>query len=280
MLTKYQINESSESQLDENNSLKKILTAVGYQKRVIDFGCSTGYLAKMLVERGCQVTGVEVNAEAAQVAENYCERVIIGNVEDLNIAEVFPEEQFDVAIFGDVLEHLKDPKTFLEITRSLLTPTGYVVASIPNIAHGAVRLALLQGHFNYTSLGILDETHLRFFTRTTMEQLFLDAGYEIDSIDCTDLPFLTPSPLLPEFDRGRVDQTVLTALEKAADVNVFQFIITAFPVSTQNRELRLQKQLAEKKQELDSVKQELAAIKSSKFWKLREIWFNFKQKVF
>ena len=73
---------------------------------------------------------------------------------------------------GDVLEHLKDPWAILGNIKENLKPDGYVVASIPNIAHGAIRLALLEGRFDYTSLGILDDTHLRFFTRESIFELF------------------------------------------------------------------------------------------------------------
>jgi O-antigen biosynthesis protein len=101
---------------------------------------------------------------------------VVGDVEELDLVDHFGRAAFDVVIFGDVLEHLRRPLDVLRMARPLLAPGGFVVASIPNIAHGAVRLALLEGRFDYRPLGLLDDTHIRFFTRESVEALFRDAG--------------------------------------------------------------------------------------------------------
>src|SRR5664280_2280125 len=102
--------------------------------------------------------------------------IVVSNVEELDLVDHFGRAAFDVVIFGDVLEHLRRPLDVLRMARPLLAPGGFVVASIPNIAHGAVRLALLEGRFDYRPLGLLDDTHVRFFTRESVEALFRDAG--------------------------------------------------------------------------------------------------------
>ena len=116
----------SEKDLDDNSSLKKMLSLIGENKRVIDFGCATGYFARLLCERGCEVTGIEVNPKAAKVAESYCNEVIIADLDFVSLNELFVDkissEKFDVAIFGDVLEHLRSPWKVLEETRNLLNP--------------------------------------------------------------------------------------------------------------------------------------------------------------
>src|SRR5215216_3309504 len=94
---------------NKNSSHTLIVELVGYDKHVLDIGTSTGYLAKVLVERGCLVTGIEIDPKAARQAEEHCERVIVGDVESLDLREELDEGSFDVIIFGDVLEHLKDP---------------------------------------------------------------------------------------------------------------------------------------------------------------------------
>ncbi|MDF5728298.1 MAG: class I SAM-dependent methyltransferase, partial [Rhizonema sp. PD38] len=177
------VSDLSEADLDENSSLKKMSRLVGDNKQVLDFGCATGYFAQLLQSKGCQVTGVEVNPSAAKVAEQYCQKVIVTDLDFVSLGEILPKQTFDVAVFGDVLEHLRDPWKVLQETKQLLKPEGYVVASIPNIAHGAIRLALLQGRFEYMELGILDNTHLRFFTRKSVEKLFEDSGYIVNGIE-------------------------------------------------------------------------------------------------
>src|SRR6478672_4476883 len=92
----------SEEALDENNSHKKMLHLIGNNQEVIDFGCATGYLARFLAHRGCRVTGIEVNAEAAKVAEEYCEQVIVADLDLISLLETFSDKKFDVAVFGDV----------------------------------------------------------------------------------------------------------------------------------------------------------------------------------
>ena len=160
-----------------NNSHTFIVEMAGCNKRVIEVGCASGFVSRALSERGCRVTGVELDPDAASVAKEFCEQVVVGDVATLDIEAIAAEEPFDVAIFGDVLEHLPDPLPVLRRTRTWLKPDGYVITSIPNIAHGAVRLALLRGRFEYTVEGLLDTTHLRFFTRESTEDLLARAGF-------------------------------------------------------------------------------------------------------
>src|SRR5690348_5788497 len=162
------------TELDSNNqntSHAQILALVGSNKRVLDVGCATGYLARELVARDCTVSGVEYDAGAAAQARDTLERVFVADLETADLVAEFGREQFDVVVFGDVLEHLRDPLTVLQRARPLLARGGFVVISVPNVAHGPVRLALLKGRWEYRSLGLLDDTHLRFFTRASLKQI-------------------------------------------------------------------------------------------------------------
>src|SRR5207249_3528300 len=133
-------------------------------------------MSAVLRERlGCTVTGIEVQSTAAEVARESADRVIVADAEELDYAQVFASERFDVILFADVLEHLRDPELVLRRVRRLLEPRGSIVASIPNVAHGSVRVALLGGEFRYTPNGLLDDTHLRFFTKDSVLALFEDA---------------------------------------------------------------------------------------------------------
>jgi 2-polyprenyl-3-methyl-5-hydroxy-6-metoxy-1,4-benzoquinol methylase len=149
-------------------------------QRILEFGCSTGFLSRHLVERGCKVTGVEIDAQAAESARQWCDRVL---VLDLNKPEWTDglSRDYDTILFGDVLEHLMDPELALRKACQLLLPNGRIIVCIPNIAHWTIRASLLRGKFDYTSTGILDMTHLRFFTPETGRKLIEDSGCRVVS---------------------------------------------------------------------------------------------------
>jgi O-antigen biosynthesis protein len=160
----------------ENNGHAFALSLIGYNKTVLEVGCSSGFFTKVLVERGCNVVGIELDPEAAEMAERWAERVVVGDIDEGDVWNYVKDESFDVVLFGDVLEHLRDPLRSLREAVRKIKPTGYVVTSVPNVAHGDVRIALLQGKFPYTDRGLLDQTHLRFFTLETLRKLLAQAG--------------------------------------------------------------------------------------------------------
>jgi O-antigen biosynthesis protein len=148
--------------------------------RVLEFGCATGYMSQVLHDRlGANVVAVELNAEAAQLAAVHCDRILVGDAEELDLEAELGGERFDAVLFADVLEHLRDPAALLRRVRQFVAEGGVVIASIPNIAHASVRLALLGGSFRYREQGLLDESHLRFFTREGVQDLFESSGYLI-----------------------------------------------------------------------------------------------------
>jgi glycosyltransferase involved in cell wall biosynthesis/2-polyprenyl-3-methyl-5-hydroxy-6-metoxy-1,4-benzoquinol methylase len=262
--------------LDDNNSLKKMVIFIGENKTVIDFGCASGYLANLLKKQGCRVTGLEINPEAAEIARQYCEEVFVCDLDFDSLNDILGDRKFDVAVFGDILEHLRNPWKVLEQTKDFLNPSGYVVASIPNIAHGAVRLALLEGNFDYMPSGILDDTHLRFFTRKTVEELFEKTGYFIHGIDYTKLPLFEANPLIPCVRRENYDSEVINKLQKDPNQDILQFIIKALPnnfdnkyfvlketnaVLSQNNEA-LQYQLQEAESQLQETQSQLSQTQS------------------
>ncbi|HEV7674624.1 MAG TPA: class I SAM-dependent methyltransferase [Candidatus Angelobacter sp.] len=149
--------------------------ARGY-KSVLEAGCSTGFLSCQIAANGARVVGIEVDKEAAELATQNCQRVLSCN---LNSPEWVNDvgERFDLVTFGDVLEHLNNPVAVLRQTQELLNPCGRVLICLPNVAHWAIRAKLLAGNFRYESTGILDFTHLRFFTMESAKQLIAEAGY-------------------------------------------------------------------------------------------------------
>lgn len=150
--------------------------------RVLDVGCGYGGLGRHLRGRGVeQVFGVEINPDAVPQLEGVYADYWIGDVEQVTLpADV---EAFDCIVFADVLEHLRDPWGTLKRYLQWLKPGGHVVASIPNVRNIALLYNLvLRGRWRYEDSGLLDRTHLRFFTRGEILDLFADAGLEIELI--------------------------------------------------------------------------------------------------
>jgi len=219
--------------LDPNTSLALIARLVGSEKRVLDVGCASGYQAHLLAENGCITTGIEVNENAAQIAREVCDRVHVADIERFKVSEIVAGESYDVVVFGDVLEHLINPLAVLEDVRNVLRPNGVVVASIPNIAHGAIRLALLRGDFDYQPLGILDDTHIRFFTFKTLNELFTKAGFEIEEIERTTVDIFSGSDLLPTLTSSEFSPDVIRKIEADPESRTLQFVFRARQASRQ-----------------------------------------------
>jgi 2-polyprenyl-3-methyl-5-hydroxy-6-metoxy-1,4-benzoquinol methylase len=196
---------------------------VGNGKRVLDVGCSSGELAGLLKANDCSIVGIEYDPEAAEKAKERCDQVIVA---DLEAIENFPfkEKEFDHILFMDVLEHLRDPSSILKRLRPFLKTDGTVIISIPNIANQSIRFSLLFGRWNYAEYGILDRTHLRFFTRKTAITLVTEAGFAIKRVD------VTPGvPLLSRIYR-KPYITFNYVLSKAFQTMfATQFIISASP---------------------------------------------------
>jgi SAM-dependent methyltransferase/regulator of replication initiation timing len=204
-----------------------VVRLVGTGKRVLELGCSTGYMSRILRDRGCRVIAVEQDAAAATRARQFCERVIVGDVEQLDLRRTLAKDRFDVVVAADVLEHLKDPLALLRALRSFIRADGYLVVSLPNVAHGSVRLALLGGVFKYTEIGLLDRTHLRFYTRQSMEELFDQAEYAIGPIERQILPLGATEVA---HDPTAVSAKLLERLARDPEALTYQFIVVAFPV--------------------------------------------------
>ncbi|HYT10193.1 MAG TPA: class I SAM-dependent methyltransferase [Mycobacteriales bacterium] len=202
----------------------RMVELVGSNKRVLDVGCSTGYLARVLTALGNTVSGVEYDAAAAKEAEPDLDRLVVGDLEALDLVEAFGEGAFDVVVFGDVLEHLRDPLPVLRGARPLLSPGGSVVISVPNIAHGDVRLALLKGRFRYTKLGLLDETHTRFFTRENLDSFLHDAGFVAVDVRRTYAPLFSTEVGIRA---DEVDPAVVEQLRAEPEAETYQFVLRA-----------------------------------------------------
>jgi len=142
---------------------------------VLDVGCGFATTSQHIAQRGNNVTGIESSAEAVAVARTRINEVIHGDLQKHEIAD----RRFDVIIFADVLEHLAWPIGVLRSYLDLLKDGGSVIVSLPNVGLWSVRLNLLLGRFHYEETGVLDRTHLRFFTRRTARELIEQAGLKV-----------------------------------------------------------------------------------------------------
>lgn len=148
--------------------------------RVLELGCGEGRLGARLRERGLEVHGVEVVPAAAERARAVLDHVVQGDVETVVLDH--PDGHFALLLCGDVLEHLRDPWALLRRVRRVLAPGGAIVASVPNLQYFPVVLGLLRGRFEYRDSGVLDRTHLRFFTRREARALLENTGYRIEAM--------------------------------------------------------------------------------------------------
>lgn len=152
---------------------------------VLDVGCSDGTLGASIKHRfqHASVVGLELSADMGQVAATRLDAVHIGDIEAESALQPLSGRQFDTVIFADILEHLRDPWKMLERIRPLLAPGGVVVASLPNVRHwDTIYHLVIKGVWPYRTRGIHDSTHLRFMTRSNIEDLFTGAGFAITTM--------------------------------------------------------------------------------------------------
>ncbi len=161
---------------------------IGANRQVLELGCGEGFFASRLAAAGNEVTGVDV-LEAPKCASSFAQYA----QSDLNrgLTDVLPalrQKTFDCVLLMDVLEHLVQPERLLADCHAALNPQGRLLVSLPNVANVVIRLSLLFGRFEYSGRGILDRTHLRFFTRKSARRLLTGAGYQIISERMTVIP--------------------------------------------------------------------------------------------
>jgi SAM-dependent methyltransferase len=195
-------------------------------RKILDVGTASGYLGRTLSARGHAVTGIEYDAATAERARGYYDSFHVADIEAFD----FPYRgEFDYVLFADVLEHLRDPATVLRRCIPTLKTSGKIIISVPNVANFIIRLSLLFGNFNYTDRGILDATHLRFFTLRTLKEMM--SQVLCDVLDVTPTPL--PVQLVLPFTRTRFFAPVLELLYAITrswkTLFAYQFVIVAAP---------------------------------------------------
>jgi 2-polyprenyl-3-methyl-5-hydroxy-6-metoxy-1,4-benzoquinol methylase len=208
-----------------NNCHAFSLELIGRNRRVLELGSAAGHFTKALVDQGCRVVGVEIDPDAAEQTAKLAEKVIVGDLSDPGVVEsAIDEERFDVVVAGDVLEHLPDPLRVLQMCRGALRPGGFVVMSLPNIAHADVKLQLLSGQFRYRDTGLLDRTHLHFFTLDSIKEMVREAGLLMVDLRRVVAPVFHTEQAP---DPGDVAPEVLAAATADPESATYQFVVRA-----------------------------------------------------
>lgn len=207
-----------------NSSHTIIVDLVGEGMSVLDVGCASGYLGAGLIARGCEVSGVELDPEDARKARDVLREVKVANLNDAALDDLFEPASFDRVVFGDVLEHLLDPARALRSAVRLLRPGGAVVLSVPNVAHGSVRLALLQGRWQYTDTGLLDRTHVSFFTYESLMATLHAEGLVVTDLRATVFDALGTEV---QVDGEVLPDAVVDWVRHQPYADVYQFVLSA-----------------------------------------------------
>ncbi len=200
-------------------------------RALIEIGCSSGALAREFkrISPTAHYFGVDIDPAYAKIAEKYCDRAESFDIESKELDFFADCRDKDCWIFGDTLEHLRDPWTVLRNIRSVIPAGGCIVACIPNAQHWSIQTRLNSGQFRYEDSGLLDRTHLRWFTRLTIIEMFASAGFSI----AEGLPRVFTEP-----DRERF-LPIIAAMAKAAgedpdaavrDSLPLQYVVRATPV--------------------------------------------------
>lgn len=210
---------------DRNDSHTLVVLMVGENKTVLELGCAEGSTTRILRARGCRVTGIEIDPTAAKAAEEFAERMIVDNLDTMDFNAALGRERFDVIVAADVLEHLSDPMRCLRACAGFLSADGEVVLSIPNIAHADVRLTLLDGHFDYSEWGLLDHTHLRFFTRDSLLDFLESCGFAELELKRVTRP-IGGTELAPAVERF---PTLVERIAEDPEAETYQFVLRAIP---------------------------------------------------
>src|SRR2546430_12933127 len=192
--------------------------------QVLDVGAAQGILGQILADSGMTIDAIEPNSDWAEAAKPYYRRVMNSTVEAADL----PDNSYDCVVCADVLEHLPDPLATLKRLRQAAKSDAIFVVSLPNVAHLAVRTMLLFGRFPKMERGILDKTHLQFFTKDTAENLLTDAGLRIERALTTVVP-------LDDFGNGIFTKTMMGMQRAAVAIPprlfAMQWIFVAKPIS-------------------------------------------------
>jgi 2-polyprenyl-3-methyl-5-hydroxy-6-metoxy-1,4-benzoquinol methylase len=235
-------------------------------------GCSGGYFGATVRTQGHTVWGVEPDYESSQTAKEVLDFAFNGTLDDFY--KQHENEKFDVIVFGDVLEHFPDPSSALEDVKAILNNNGAIVASVPNVSHITVRAMLLEGRWEYNDLGIMDRTHLQFFTEQTLVELFASTGFNVEKVKQVKLSAIETAQLVG-LD---INKSFIKLVEESVidpNLDVFQNLVLArFSNSSNHMNVKNPAKLSSDFQDLlkqnnslEQLSNQLLQMKNSTSWR-------------
>lgn len=258
---------------DENSSWFKIYNLIEPGSTILDVGCSSGNFGEIIIrEKQCIVDGIEIDDEDFKTAKTKLRTVWQLNIETDDLSEI--TGKYDYVYFGDVIEHLVSPANSLKRVSHLLKKNGRVLFSIPNMAHVSVRMMLLSGKYDSGETGLLDKTHIHFYTYNELQRVVNEAGFEFDEIN----------PVKKDFPREIIDdQLRALGLEnskafmdflRSSDASIYQYVGSLKYVGERPKvqklaisspvdifQIYLKQTVATHKAQIKSLKREVSALK-------------------
>lgn len=229
-----------EYKVNPDTAAAKVIRMVGSGKRVLELGPGPGSITRHLHANSCCVTALELDEKAIEIVSEFCEQVRPCNLNDPEWPALLGDNvRFAAIVAADVLEHLYDPWLTLQKMLPLLADDGYVVISLPHVAHNAIVACLLNEDFEYQPWGLLDKTHIRFWGMKNIQKLFEEAGFKIVEAD-----FVMRSPEQTEFANlwRKLPVEARRALAWNKFGNVYQVVLKAVPQTALGKAVRLEEQ--------------------------------------
>ncbi|MDD2390304.1 MAG: glycosyltransferase [Desulfobacterales bacterium] len=216
---------------EANNSPAKIALRIAHGSTVLDLGAGACALGRYLVkDKQCILDGVDIDPYFSIRAASSYRCCQIADLQTIHLSELFPVQTYDYIVCADILEHLNNPAALLSQLPDLLAPEGHILISVPNVAYSGLIAELMAGHFEYRKVGLLDETHVRFFTRDSLEKLLRESGFKPSFFDRVDLdPCQSEFKVFLEQLSGPCRKQLLLS----PDALTYQYVIEA-DVVTQN----------------------------------------------
>lgn len=230
---RYRAEVTADNRNTSHTQVAELISMLGAgHLRILEVGCASGYLSAYLKTFGHWVCGVEPSPTAAAAARAVLDEVHTGDFDSYLAATAGTTQRpFDVIVFADVLEHLVEPAHTLRECRSLLAPEGHVAISVPNVTHGGIRGMLLEGRWTYAELGILDRTHLRFFSRAGFIDLLDEAAFSLVELRRTTMPLQTMDAQFGiSLSKGTIE--LVQSAARDCDAETFQFVALTRPDTT------------------------------------------------
>ena len=216
----FEINE-----INPNTVHGMILSQIKPGSRILECGCATGYMTKYMKEKlNCTVDIIDIDSESVEKASVYASDAKCYDLDDSYWFIYFynKRDKYDYILFADVLEHLRNPMDVLKDASRLLKDGGKIIISIPNICHNDILVRMFYDHFNYSSLGLLDNTHIHFWGGNDLSAFIEQVGMKLTNVQALGIPTQHTEQRYP----GDIDPTLLELLKKRPFGEVYQYVLT------------------------------------------------------